>query len=336
MENTESFNYLKPLYQFLYNSAICISPLCNSNEIIDVENESGIIKTIVCNPEILSTDHLDSLYSSLMFSRIINYYYPYLSNSEVNATTINYDIANNVRAIFSNNFSSQTSYILYFNRHEGYKTFQCTPSSKQELVLIITSYIYNNTKTIFCSPKTFDDEFIDVDEETKLFLHKFESNIKQLHESGKLACVIPMLSHLLQQHQAVEKFSRLELNEEFEIILPDYNNLVIPMSPLTRAVYILYLQNAEGIAVDDLIVYKFDLIRIYKNISQRLDYSKQIQSIDELVEKPQLVYMHFSRIKSAFVKKINESIAHEYCITGEKYHKKYIPLAVDKRPQFFL
>lgn len=99
------------------------------------------------------------------------------------------------------------------------------------------------------------------------------------------------------------------------------------MHPLPKAVYLLFLLHPEGILFKYLIDYRDELIQIYKKVSGREDIKQMEQSIHNVVN-PSLnsINEKCSRIKEAFVKHFDDSIAQHYYITGGKATPKKIIL----------
>ena len=123
------------------------------------------------------------------------------------------------------------------------------------------------------------------------------------------------------------KLSALLITQDFRIILPDYNNMDIPMPTLSKVVYFFYLRHPKGLRFKELIDYREELFRIYYRISDRCDSAKMEQSVDELVDSTRnSINEKCSRIRSAFVSRFSDDLAKNYYITGRYGQPKYIPL----------
>ena len=123
------------------------------------------------------------------------------------------------------------------------------------------------------------------------------------------------------------KLSALLITKDFRIILPDYNNMEIPMPTLSKVVYFFYLRHPKGLRFKELIDYREELLRIYYRISDRCDSAKMEQSIDELVDSTRnSINEKCSRIRAAFVSRFSDDLAKNYYITGRYGEAKYIPL----------
>ncbi|MCK9338718.1 MAG: hypothetical protein M0P38_01820 [Bacteroidales bacterium] len=122
--------------------------------------------------------------------------------------------------------------------------------------------------------------------------------------------------------------SRLEIDENYKIILLDYNRLEIPMSALPKTLFIFFLRHTEGVYLHDLENYADELSEIYLNVSPYSDTEKLRSSITQVVrvDNPDVRNTNISRIKEAFLSKIGDEQAKNYYITGERGDKKRIHL----------
>lgn len=115
---------------------------------------------------------------------------------------------------------------------------------------------------------------------------------------------------------------------DFDIILPDYGNMVVDMPRLPKALYYFFLQHPEGIMLNSLCDYENELLFIYRRISNKTDDIEIIQNIERLTDPlDNSVNVNCSRIKSAFVKLIDNEIASNYYITGRRGSSKGIKLS---------
>ncbi|WP_439506755.1 hypothetical protein [Sediminibacterium sp.] len=121
--------------------------------------------------------------------------------------------------------------------------------------------------------------------------------------------------------------SKLIIDEQFRIWLPDFNNIEIEMTPLPKAFYIFMLKHPEGILFKHLSEYKSELFEIYSRIANRDDLDKIKQSINDIADiRSNSVNEKSSRIKEAFLLKIDDSVAINYYITGGRNELKSIKL----------
>jgi hypothetical protein len=117
---------------------------------------------------------------------------------------------------------------------------------------------------------------------------------------------------------------------DFDIILPDYGNMVVDMPRLPKSLYYFFLQHPEGIMLNSLIDYHDELLKIYRRISNLSNECEIIRNINRLTDPfDNSVNVNCSRIKSAFVKLIDDEIACNYYITGGRGYSKRIKLTPD-------
>jgi hypothetical protein len=145
--------------------------------------------------------------------------------------------------------------------------------------------------------------------------------ISQLRKEGVeefvLRCMVPIKG----------KLSKIIITPKFEIVLPDFGNMPIEISPLPKALFLLFLKHEEGIYFKDLIDYKDELKEIYAHITNRIQSMIISGSIEKIVDPTQnAINEKCSRIKEAFLARMDSEIASNYYITGKRGERKRIPL----------
>lgn len=119
--------------------------------------------------------------------------------------------------------------------------------------------------------------------------------------------------------------SSLVIDDEFRIWLPDFNNMEVVLKPLPKALFILFLKHPEGILLKHLTDYKIELNLIYNIISNRTEQTEIDKSINAMVDPTNnSVNEKCSRIKEAFLSVMDDSVAKNYYITGERGMPKII------------
>ena len=145
--------------------------------------------------------------------------------------------------------------------------------------------------------------------------------VEYLHKEGLeefvLRCMVPIEG----------KLSRMVITPKYEIILPEYGNQIVEMSPLPKAVYLLFLRHEEGLFFKELVDYKDELRAIYEKITNRTSTDVIDDSLDKVTDPTNnAINEKNSRITEAFVKHIDKSLAKSYCITGLRSERKRITL----------
>lgn len=166
-----------------------------------------------------------------------------------------------------------------------------------------------------------DNMFESLDQQTRTKLHLFK---KQVIELERLGVPLSLLENIIHQN---DKLSKLVITKKHEILLPDYNNMVIKMEPLVKAVFFLFLKHPEGIVFKYLPDYREELIYIYRDLRPLGLDDRSLHSIED-VTNPCLnsINEKCARIRAAFVNKFDEHLAKNYFITGERGEAKKITL----------
>jgi hypothetical protein len=124
-----------------------------------------------------------------------------------------------------------------------------------------------------------------------------------------------------------QSLSKIFIDHQYRIFLPDYNNIEIDLTPLPKTFYLFMLKHPEGIMFKELSDYRQELIDIYVKVGNRLDKDQITKSIHDLTDiRSNSVNEKCSRIKEAFISKMDESIAKNYYITGSRSELKLITL----------
>ena len=127
-----------------------------------------------------------------------------------------------------------------------------------------------------------------------------------------------------------QELSRLHIKYG-RITLPDYNNMEIKMPTLSKAIFFLYLRHPEGIHFSYLPDYRDELLHLYSLISGRDNPEEIRKSIDDVTDPTSnSINEKCSRIKQAFLREFDDSIARNYYITGERGEAKKIMLPREK------
>ena len=156
--------------------------------------------------------------------------------------------------------------------------------------------------------------------DVEMMMSEVQMLVERLRKSGVGEMVLQRLFKPTQQ------LSRLHIRYG-RIFLPDYNNMEIKMPTLSKAIYLLFLRHPEGIRFSYLPDHRSELLRLYGSISGR-DNREDIQrSIDDVTDPTRnSINEKCSRIKQAFLREFDDSIACNYYITGERGEAKKILL----------
>ena len=179
---------------------------------------------------------------------------------------------------------------------------------------------------LYCIRPDHDEDYADnicdsLDTETRTLLAQFK---KQAYELQELGVPMAILENILHQN---DKLSKLIISKEYDILLPDYNNLVIKMEPIVKAVYFLFLRHPEGLMFKELPDYRKELTDIYLMLKPNGLTEKVRKSIDDVTDPTQnSINEKCARIRGAFIQKFDEHLARYYYIDGRRAQPKKIAL----------
>lgn len=117
-----------------------------------------------------------------------------------------------------------------------------------------------------------------------------------------------------------DNLSRLVVNGDLQIVLPDWNEKVLPMHALARTLYILFLRHPEGIVLKDIGDYRQELLEIYNIVKPGRDEALAVRAIDSLTAPfSDTLSQNLSRIKRAVKTAIlDDDTARHYYIDGRR------------------
>ena len=121
----------------------------------------------------------------------------------------------------------------------------------------------------------------------------------------------------LRLEAARSRLSRLLVTKDYRIILVDYDNKEVEMTPVHKAVYLLFLNHPEGIEFKRLAEYREELLGLYMKTARWMDKEKIEESVDKLVNPlDNAINEKCSRIKKVFLDLMDEYRASYYIISG--------------------
>ncbi|HFG0566278.1 TPA: hypothetical protein ACGFUW_002055 [Flavobacterium psychrophilum] len=343
-------------FKFQYNSEFSQFNT-NDNMVIffDLENNHTINQYIKSNLETIKQRfydeyknfvYLPNIEFSENFDTILKYYLPHLSES--NFRTLQFEkifqepesqkivdylgysgtikcgliFINEATIVECNEFLIQDNFftdsLLYFKTLSEQKVFS-----------------FDDYDDMIGNTNSFNP-YENLDEDTLAKINEIQKQLAELKQNGQLLFALPILKELIEKETNTIDFNsenNLLIDEDFRILLPNFNNIEIQLSHLTKAVYMLFYNNPQGINIKNLYQYKQQIISLYAGISNQLDYDKMLQSIDDLIKPDsKAIYTHISRIKSAFYKQMDYKFADKFIVTSANFGNdfKFIPILKDK------
>lgn len=209
----------------------------------------------------------------------------------------------------SEQFERYLKHLTFSYRGESGTSFNALSKPKNEDD-VADHYFNDGSDNILFADKSIDDLTIEI-----------QQRIIELRKRG---VQLHLLNELVEEQPTL---SRLVITKDFRFFLPDYNNMEITMSPLPKAVYLLFLKHPEGISFKQLRYYYTELLDIYKQISNRIIESNIESSIRDLTDPTKnSINEKCARIREAFLKQFDSVYAQHYYITGKRSEPKRITL----------
>lgn len=144
---------------------------------------------------------------------------------------------------------------------------------------------------------------------------------EQLQRAGRRDLLLRAIGAPLLEELRIEaaraKLSRLVVTKDYRIILADYDNREVELTPVHKAVYLLFLAHPEGIEFKRLRDYRDELARYYMATARLMDKEAIMESVDMLVDPlNNSINEKCSRIKKVFMGMMDEYTASYYIISG--------------------
>jgi len=190
----------------------------------------------------------------------------------------------------------------------------------------VTKYSIGNNDEPISLVQEASQEYEEISPEDKQILSNIKEQLEQLRAKG--------IREVFLQNYLVPttKVSRIKVTKDMRIILVDYDNLEIIMTPLPKSLYILYLRHPEGIGIKELSDHKQELMKIYEKVKGGMPTDRKLNSVLRLLNPlDNSVHEKLSQIKDAFNCKLNENLANHYIVQGPQREAKNIKLAKEKR-----
>lgn len=207
-----------------------------------------------------------------------------------------------------------------------------TNSGIDELADLVERYFKSDEGMFFSPNYNEDEEHFPLDDETLKIVKDIQDKFHELNKTGKFLFALPDIYKYLEEFRTVQKpiISQLYINPDFQIFLTDYGNQEIKLSHLTKSLYFLHLIHGK-LDLDDIRHHRKTLLNIYKTVSYRTDLEKLEESVEKLLQnESNELFIHYSRIKSAFCKIMDDGFAKHYYIRGDRGQKKGLSLEKDK------
>ena len=276
---------------------------------------------------------IESISVNETFLNVIDYYLPFLPNDDI-LLSISPENSLIVGEIIED-YNPSVKYIFYLDFRNLYANGIQNTQDIADFLDQLPKYSDRNLSEVevLFTPKTFDpEESFPLDEETQNIINEISNQLQNLNNTGQFLNLLPLIEKQLQHYKSKMNFpvSDLHIDEQYRLFLNDYNNKEVKLSHLSKSIYFLFLIKRE-IHLNKFPDYGSELLTIYKHLSNQENLDKMQSTIDNLVlNENKELYVHFSRIKSAFCGLIADDFAKNYYIRGDKNKPKKIVLDPSK------
>lgn len=177
--------------------------------------------------------------------------------------------------------------------------------------------VFSYSFCIFASGMQTEQENRSVEEKAALI----KTLSSQLLAEGRTdlllkAIGVPVLEQL-RIEAARATLSPLVITEDYRFLLPEFGNKEVQLSPIHKALYMLFLNHPEGIEFKNLVDYREELFQLYQKTGNRIDQGKISETVNRLVNPlDNAINEKCSRIKAAFSDLMDEYQADYYIINS--------------------
>ena len=203
----------------------------------------------------------------------------------------------------------------------------------------VLTVVYDGPRHIHASAVDFfssydEDASIEdnLDEEQRDFIEKISGMALDFAAKYKRMPPLNHIRELVAGHLALERYgvSRLRVTPDCRLFLTDYGDAEIKMSPLAKAVYLLFLNHPAGIRLKDIGDYREELQEIYLKIKPGADPELAEERVADIaVAGSESLNQKISMTRNAIRRVIlSEALAEKYLIRGCPGEPYFIDLCV--------
>lgn len=146
-----------------------------------------------------------------------------------------------------------------------------------------------------------------ITDEQKEKLNTLIENSRDLIRGGLSIQMIRILA------QAQNKLSPLQITEDYRILLPEFNNMEIPLKPLQRAMFIVFQNYPEGVSKADMANLKDEIYAIYRKTSDKWNIIKLKSNVKALCDENGTTFEDKCHaMRRQFLARLDETIACHY------------------------
>ena len=151
--------------------------------------------------------------------------------------------------------------------------------------------------------------------------------VRELSTAGRNDLLLQAIGVSVLEDLRIEaakgKLSRLLITKDYRFILMDYANREIELTPVHKAVYMLFLNHPEGIEFKQLADYREELLGYYMRTARMMDKQAIEESVDKLINPlNNSINEKCSRIKNVFLSMMDRYTADFYIVSS--HTKKHV------------
>lgn len=169
----------------------------------------------------------------------------------------------------------------------------------------------------------------------KIYINKITSIILDYVTRFNETPPMEMINEIVKGKLSIlpKRPSKVVINNDLKIILPEYNEVEIRLTPLLRSIYILFLLHPEGIVLKHINDYHKEIEEIYlfikPNGNDRLMKASIKDICNPVGDSLRQKLSKINRIIKSVV--LNPQLADSYTINGDRGQKYNIEIAPDLR-----
>ena len=174
----------------------------------------------------------------------------------------------------------------------------------------------NEIKKYFCIMDTTEN----INTQAEDMARELRSLVARLEQAGRYDLMLRAISVPVVERLRIEaaraKLSRLVITRDMRFILKDYAKEVT-MTPVHKALYLLFLNHPAGIEFKDLCDYRDELKSLYRMTAPATDPAKICETVNRLTDPTDnAINEKCSRIKAAFACLTDEYTLDYYMISS--------------------
>lgn len=113
--------------------------------------------------------------------------------------------------------------------------------------------------------------------------------------------------------QAENELSTLQITEDYRILLPEFNNMEIPLKPLQKAMFIVFQNYPDGVSKADMPGMKDEIYNIYRKTTDKWNIFKLKNNVKALGDEELTTFEDkIHAMRRQFLARLDETIACHY------------------------